>query len=174
MHVYTTENQNSFSIFDENLEKFNNQIIEKLEKDLDKFGFNVVIASIHKIYTFYNQQINKKDWGSNFYENYINILKVINPILPHFSNECLEQLKQKVDEIKWPKINKKYLKEEIFNIVTQVNGKKRKVFSVSKPFDKDTLIKNIKNDPQIKKYLDQKEIIKTIYVENKLINFIIQ
>jgi len=168
------ENQNSFSIFDENLEKFNNQIIEKLEKDLDKFGFNVVIASIHKIYTFYNQQINKKDWGSNFYENYINILKVINPILPHFSNECLEQLKQKVDEIKWPKINKKYLKEEIFNIVTQVNGKKRKVFSVSKPFDKDTLIKNIKNDPQIKKYLDQKEIIKTIYVENKLINFIIK
>ena len=168
------ENQNSFSIFDENLEKFNNQIIEKLEKDLDKFGFNVVIASIHKIYTFYNQQINKKDWGSNFYENYINILKVINPILPHFSNECLEQLKQKVAEIKWPKINKKYLKEEIFNIVTQVNGKKRKVFSVSKPFDKDTLIKNIKNDPQIKKYLDQKEIIKTIYVENKLINFIIK
>ena len=93
------ENQNKFSIFDEDLEKFNNQIIEKLEKDLDRFGFNVVIASIHKIYTFYSQQTNKKDWGSNFYENYTNILKVINPILPHVSNECLEKLKQKVSEI---------------------------------------------------------------------------
>ena len=147
---------------------------KKLEKDLDRFGFNVVIASIHKIYTFYSQQTNKKNWGSNFYENYINILKVINPILPHFSNECLEKLKQKISEIKWPKINKKYLKEEIVNIVTQVNGKKRKVFPVSKVLDKETLVKDIKNDPQIKKYLDNKEIIKTIYVENKLINFIIK
>ncbi len=168
------ENQSKFSVFDENLEKFNNQIIEKLEKDLDRFGFNVVIASIHKIYSFYTQQTNKKNWGSNFYENYINILKVINPILPHFSNECLEKLKQKVSEIKWPKINKKYLEEEVVNIVTQVNGKKRKVFSMSKALDKETLIKDIKNDPQIKKYLDNKEIIKTIYVENKLINFIIK
>jgi leucyl-tRNA synthetase len=168
------ENQNKFSFFDENLEKFNNQIIEKLEKDLDRFGFNVVIASIHKIYTFYSQQTNKKDWGSNFYENYTNILKVINPILPHFSNECLEKLKQKVSEITWPKVNKKYLEEEVVNIVTQVNGRKRKVFPVSKALDKDTLVKDIKNDPQIKKYLDNKEIIKTIYVENKLINFIIK
>ncbi len=169
-----SENKKNFSTFDENLEKFNNQIIEKLEKDLDRFGFNVVIASLHKIYTYYNQQINKKDWGSNFFENYTDILKVINPILPHFSSECLEKLNQKVDEIKWPKINKKYLEEEIFNIVTQINGKKRKVFSVSKTLDRETLVKDIKNDPQIKKYLDNKEIIKTIYVENKLINFIIK
>ncbi len=168
------ENKKNFSIFDENLEKFNNQTIKKLEKDLDRFGFNVVIASIHKIYAFYSQQINKKDWGSNFYKNYINILKVINPILPHFSNECLDKLNQKVDGVEWPKINEKYLENEIFNIVTQINGKKRKVFSVSKTLDKDTMVKDIKNDPQIKKHLDNKEIIKTIYVENKLINFIIK
>ena len=36
------------------------------------------------------------------------------------------------------------------------------------------MVKDIKNDPQIKKHLDNKEIIKTIYVENKLINFIIK
>ena len=168
------ENKKNFSSFDENLEKFNNQIIAKLEKDLDRFGFNVAIASLHKIYTFYNKQIGKKDWGSNFFENYTNILKIINPILPHFSNECLEKLNQNIDEIHWPKINKKYLNEEILNIVTQVNGKKRKVFSVNKTLDKETLVKDIKNDPQIKKYLNNKEIIKTIYVENKLINFIIK
>ena len=168
-----SKNQNKFSQFDEDLEKFNNQVIEKMSKDLDRFGFNVVIASIHKIYTFYNQQTNKKDWGKNFYKNYTDILKVINPIIPHFSNECLDRLKQKTDEIKWPTINKIYLEEEIINIVTQINGKKRKVFSVSKTINKETLLKNIKNDPQIKKYLDNKEIIKTIYVENKLINFII-
>jgi len=168
------ENQDKFSLFDEDLEKFNNQIIQKFEKDLDRFGFNVVIASIHKIYTFYNKHINKKDWGTNFYKNYINILKVINPIIPHFSNECLKKLDQKIDEIKWPVIDKRYLREENFNIVIQINGKKRKVFSMSEAIDKETLTENIKKDPQMKKYIDNKQIIKTIYVENKLINFIIK
>ena len=36
------------------------------------------------------------------------------------------------------------------------------------------IVKNIKNDEQIKKFLDKKEILKTIYIENKLINFIIK
>ena len=168
------KNKNKFSTFDENLEKFNNQIIEKIEKDLERFGFNVVIASIYKIYTFYIKQTNKEDWGVNFYKNYINLLKVINPVMPHFSSECLEKLEQKVDKINWPKIDEKYLKEEIFNIVTQINGKKRKVFSMNKTLDQETLEENIRNDPQMKKYLDKKQIIKTIYVENKLINFIIK
>ena len=69
---------------------------------------------------------------------------------------------------------KKYLQEEIINIVTQINGKKRKVFSFDKKIDKETLIEKIKNNDQIKKYIDNKKIIKTIYIENKLINFIIK
>ncbi len=167
-------NLKKFEKFDENLEKFTNQIIDKINKDLDRFGFNVVIASIHKIYSYFNQQTNKDNWGSNFHKNYINILKVINPIVPHFSNECLEKLKQPTDNINWPELNNKYLKQDTFNIVTQVNGKKRKVFSFDSSMDKETLIKNIKKDEQILKYIENKEIIKTIYVENKLINFIIK
>ena len=120
-----------------------------------------------------NQQTNKDDWGNNFYKNYVNILKAINPIIPHFSNECLEKLKCTTKNMKWPEIDQKYLTQEIFNIVTQINGKKRKVFTINKPIDKETLIKNIQNDEQIKKYLVNKQIIRTIYIENKLINFII-
>ena len=166
-------NKKKFSNFDNELEKFTNQIIKKLSDDLDRFGFNVTIASIHKIHSFLNQHTNKEDWGSNFHKNYINILKVINPIIPHFSNECLEKLKISTEAIEWPEVDQKYLEQEIFNIVTQINGKKRKVFSISKSVDKKTLIENIKKDEQIKKYLDNKQIIKTIYIENKLINFII-
>ena len=167
-------NKKEFSNFDENLEQFSNQIIDKINRDLEKFGFNVVIASIHKIYTFLNQQINKDEWGNNFYENYIKILKIINPIIPHFSNECLEKLKVSLNDLRWPEINQKYLEQDSFNVVTQVNGKKRKVFSFKAPIDKENLINTIKNDKQIKKFVDNKEIIKTIYIEKKLINFIIK
>ena len=167
-------NKKKPSKFDQDLEKFTNQIIKKFTDDLNRFGFNVVIASIYKIYTFYNKQTNKTDWGSNFEKNYINILKIINPIIPHFSNECLEKFNCPINDIRWPSIDEKFLEEETFQIVTQINGKKRKVFSMNKSVDKETLIENIKNDEQIKKYLDNKIIIKTIYIENKLINFIIK
>ena len=167
-------NKRVFKKFDDNLEKFSNQIIKKVGDDLSRFGFNVVVASIYKIYTFYNKQIDKDDWGSNFNKNYVNILKIINPIIPHFSSECLEKLNHSVMDIQWPTTYKKYLEEETFQIVTQVNGKKRKVFSINRSIDKEKIINDIKNDDQIKKYLDNKKIIKTIYIENKLINFIIK
>ena len=166
-------NKKKFSKFDEELEKFTNQVIEKFNHDLERFRFNVVIASIHKIHSFYNSQINKDDWGSNFYKNYLNILKIISPVMPHFSSECMEKLKYDENNMQWPNIDKKYLEEKTFNIVTQINGKKRKVFSIGNIMNKDKLIEEIKNDDQIKKYLDNKKIIKTIYIENKLINFII-
>ena len=93
--------------------------------------------------------------------------------MPHFSSECIEKLKYDENNMQWPNIDKKYLEEKTFNIVTQINGKKRKVFSIGNIMNKDKLIEKIKNDDQIKKYLDNKKIIKTIYIENKLINFII-
>ena len=167
-------NKKVFKKFDDNLEKFSNQIIKKVGDDLSKFSFNVVVASVYKIYTFYNKQIDKDDWGSNFNKNYVNILKIINPIIPHFSSECLEKLNHSVMDMQWPTTYKKYLEEETFQIVTQVNGKKRKVFSINRSVDKEKIINDIKNDDQIKKYLDNKKIIKTIYIENKLINFIIK
>ena len=103
-----------------------------------------------------------------------NIVKVLNPIIPHFSSECLEQLKQPLQDIQWPQIEQKFLEKEVFNVVAQINGKKRKVFSINKSINKETLIKNIQKDEQIKKYLENKVLIKTIYIENKLINFIIK
>ena len=103
----------------------------------------------------------------------MNIPKTINHINPQCSNECSEKSNISTENLEWTTIDKKYLEQEIFNIVTQINGKKRKVFSINKSVDEKTLIENIKKDEQIKKYLDNKEIIKTIYIEKKLINFII-
>ena len=162
------------STFNEDIEKFTNQIIEKINNDIDRFALNVVIASLHKIYTFINKHTNQDDWGENFTENYCNILRVINPIIPHFSNECLHKLNQNINEIKWPEVNPKYIETVSTNIVVQINGKKKKVFSFENKLDEDSLINTIKKDNQIKKLIDNQEIIKTIYVKNKIINFIIK
>ena len=95
------------------------------------------------------------------------------PVLPHLANECLEQLKFN-KEVQWPEIDKKYLSEEFNEIVIQVNGKKRGIISVKKEIDEAKIINQIKTEKIIEKYLINGKLIKTIYVKDRLINYIIK
>ena len=52
-------------------------------------------------------------------KNYIEILKIMSPIVPHFANECLEDLSEK-SEVSWPKVNEKYLIKEASGLVGDI------------------------------------------------------
>ena len=97
----------------------------------------------------------------------------MNPVMPHFASECIAEI-QKEDVSKWPKVNKDILEKESLEIVVQLNGKKRGLVSCDKNIDEKQLINMVKSDNQYKKYFDDKTIIKTIYVKNRLINFILK
>ena len=154
------------------IEKFTNQIIDKITKSLNNFHYNVIIASLHEIYNFLNKYVVKINNKKKFLENYIKILQVIFPVLPHFSSECLEDLKFK-QEIKWPEINEKFLNDEKITIVIQINGKKRDICVSNVSLNEEEVIKIVKNNTKLNKFLENKKIKKTIYIENKLINLII-
>ena len=94
------------------------------------------------------------------------------PVIPHFSNECLELLKDE-REIKWPKIDEKFLIEENINFVVQINGKKRGLIKVNRDISEDDIIKLVKENNEINKYIKNQELKKKIFVPNKLINIII-
>ena len=64
--------------------------------------------------------------------------------------------------------------EETNEIVIQVNGKKRNTISVKKDMNEKEIINQIEDEKLINKYLDSGELIKTIYVKNRLINYIIK
>ena len=68
----------------------------------------------------------------------------------------------------------KYLKTKIHNIVVQINGKKRGLISSEKNLDEKELIEEIKQKEDLKKFLADKEIIKSIFIKNKLINLILK
>ena len=95
------------------------------------------------------------------------------PVVPHLANECLEKLEFSKETL-WPEVDKKYLSEEFNEIVIQVNGKKRGLISVKKEIDEAKIINQIKTEKIIEKYLNNGKLIKTIYVKNRLINYIIK
>ena len=98
----------------------------------------------------------------------------MNPVIPHITNECLKEISNSdYDKINWPKINVEYLKTKSYNVVIQLNGKKRGLIKINKEMDEEELKNEINKAKIIEKYIQGKIISKTIYVKNKLINYII-
>ena len=153
-------------------EIFTNQIIYKITKNLENFHYNVIIANMHEIYNYLNKIITNVNDKDRFIKNYKKILISITPVVPHLANECLEQLEAN-NELSWPEIKEEYLTVKSLNIVVQINGKKRDLLSIDKSLQKDDILKLLSKNEKINKFINNKEIKKTIYVKDKLINLII-
>ena len=106
-------------------------------------------------------------------QNYVKILKIMTPIIPHFALECLHDIGEK-SFYNWPQVEKKYLEKDIINLVFQINGKKRGIINCVKEIDEKKLIDDIKNNDLYKKHFEDKKIIRSIYVKNRIINLIVQ
>ena len=77
-------------------------------------------------------------------------------------------------KIQWLKLKKEYLIKEEKIIVIQINGKKRNTITIKDDIDEKELIDKIKEMKLADKYIKNVEILKTIYVKNKLINIIVE
>ena len=156
----------------EEIEKFTNQMIAKITSNLEKFNYNVIIANMYETYNFLTNYIKLNKNLKNLEKNYVKILLCFSPVIPHFANECLEDIGFK-DNFKWPEFNEALLEEEKINIVIQINGKKRSVLNTNKGLEQEDLIEITKKDKNISKYLDNKKINKIIFIKNKLVNILI-
>jgi leucyl-tRNA synthetase len=116
-----------------------------------------------------NQPLKKDD----LLTNYKKILFLMMPLIPHFSSECLEDLKIN-SKIEWPVADKKFLISEDTNIVIQINGKKRSIINCKKGITEKSLMKIVKEDVKINKFLNNKKDIKSIFIKGKLLNLIIK
>ena len=108
---------------DKNLHKITNIFIKNVSDNLNNFSYNKIIANLHETYNQLLLESEKEYTKESIIENYQKILIVMMPIIPHFSNECLEDIG--LSEIKeWPDVNKDLLIEKNTNYVIQINGKK--------------------------------------------------
>ncbi len=153
------------------LEKYTNKFLKKVTDNLENFSYNKIIANLHEMYTFLNKQIDKPYTKKTLLQNYQKILIAMTPVIPHFANECLELLN--VKNFSWSDYDKSLLKEDIINIVIQINGKKRGLIKTKPNLSEEKLFEIIKNDETLTKYIDQKNVKRKIYIQDKLMNIII-
>ena len=156
---------------DNEIEKYTNKFLKKITDNLENFSYNKIIANLHEMYSFLSKQINKNYKKSTLVENYQKILIAMTPVIPHFSNECLVMMGSK--ETAWPSYDQSLLKENIVNIVIQINGKKRGLIKTQPNISEENLLNKINGDEMLFKYLDKKNIKRKIFIKDKLMNIII-
>jgi leucyl-tRNA synthetase len=154
------------------LEKISNQFVKNVTNNINSFSYNKIIANFHEMYSSLNRIVLDKIEKKKLIENYKKILIAMNPVIPHFSNECLELFYQK-EEIKWPKINEEILVENNKNFVVQINGKTRGIIEAKKDITEEDLLIKINQNSKLKNYVESKSIRKKIFIPEKLINIIV-
>ncbi len=157
---------------DNEIEIFTNQLIDKINYNLERFNYNVIIANLYEAYNFFVQKLSNNIKNKNLFDNYTKFLSVISPVIPHFASECLEDLKLNPFQ-KWPEIDKNLIKNDIVEYVIQINGKKKGTIKCIKDLNQDELIKEIMTNQNTKKIIENKKINKCFFVKNRLINILI-
>jgi len=100
-------------------------------------------------------------------------MRLLMPFTPHIAAECLENLGAS-NVYKWPKLEIEILNDQKANIVIQINGKTRNVIKLKKDTDKNDVLKIVKENEKIRKFLENKSINKIIFIKNKIVNFVIK
>jgi leucyl-tRNA synthetase len=147
-----------------------NNYVNKIDSSINDFRFNVSVAHFYEVYKFFRDNLEKNISNKIIKENMIKIMKLMIPFTPHLAHECLE-LHKCENTNTWPKIEKN-IAEEI-KLAVQVNGKTRDIINIKKNLSEEEIAQIINKDSKAKKYIENKKITKTIFVKNKIINYII-
>ena len=150
-------------------------LVKEISECVQKFQMNVAVAKLYTFLNLINDEVEKLEIDKNSLTDvFKKYLIIISAFIPYVANECWEQITKKNDLVtqEWPKFNNESLKKDEFNVVIQINGKKRAIInaindeSVDDIFSKSLAIKNIKV------ILEEKTIIKKIFIKNKLLNIV--
>ena len=159
----------------EDLERFTSLFIEKVTLNLEKFRYNVIVANFYEMYNFLSKEIEKPLDSLLLKKNYLKILKIMTPLIPHFTSECLSQIStDPIKEINWPSSDKSLLEPKTVNIVIQINGKKKEVLKLKNNISEDETMKIILKNDKLKSLFNEKKIAKKIFIPNRLINLIVK
>jgi len=153
----------------ETLQKNLHKLIKKVTSDIEIFHFNTAVAGMMEFVNFAMKNGIDK-------ESKKILVQLIAPMAPHLAEECWEQLGQKysVVDSEWPKFDAALVVDNTVKIGVQVNGKVRGEIEIAKDASQKEAIAAAKSNPNVSKYLEEREIIKEIYVPGRIVGFVVK
>lgn len=144
--------------------------IKKVSDDIESMKFNTAIAAMM---TLLNEIYNV---GSITKKEFRDLLIILNPFAPHVTEELYQMIgcEGVLDEQEWVTYDEALCKDDTIEIVCQINGKVKSKLTIPTDAAKDDVIALAKADEAIVKATEGKNIVKEIYVPNKLVNLVVK
>ena len=152
----------------DDLTKLCHKTIKAVTDDLARFSFNTAISRIMELVNAMYTMGTTKDVV-------LTSVLLLAPLAPFMSDHIWSSLGESgsVHTQDWPVFDDRYVQDDVITLVCQVNGKVREKLSVAIDSDQESVELVAKSSEKIQSYLDSGTLRKTIFVPNKLINFVV-
>lgn len=152
------------------LNKAYNVFVNNVTKNLEDYKFNVAISNMM---VYINACYKDKHLYLPHAKKFLIVLSCFAPFLAEYLYQHVTMKTSSVAEENWPSADKTSLKSETISLPIQVNGKVRSVIVIKEGLSEDKIVSLAKKDIKIIKFIENKKIKKTIFVKNKILNFIV-
>ena len=144
--------------------------IKKVSSDIEEQKFNTAIAALM---TFMNEVGREKKIGK---EQLLSFVKLLNPFAPHIAEEIYQAQggEGSLQLASWPEHDEAKTVDESIEIGVQVNGKLRATVTIPTNCEKEEALALAKADEKVQAALDGKNLVKEIYVPNKIVNLVVK
>jgi len=157
--------------------RITHQTVKKVTADMEGLRFNTMIAALME---FTNYMIKVKETGavadSAWRGSVDTLILLLAPTAPHLAEELWQRREHEysIHNQSWPQWDEALTKDEEVTLVVQVNGKLRARITVSASIAEAEARQLALESSKVKAYLEGKEIIKVIYVPQRLINLVVK
>ena len=147
-----------------------NQTIKKIGEDIENLHFNTAVSQL-MIYCNHMQKC--ESFSRELVEE---LIIIIAPFVPHLSEELWSILgnKNSVSYQNWPSYDESLIQLDNVTIAVQVNGKLRANIEVPKDSKEEDVISEALSLENVEKFTSLGSVVKTIYVQNRLLNFVVK
>ncbi|MDP7653350.1 MAG: leucine--tRNA ligase, partial [Candidatus Marinimicrobia bacterium] len=154
---------------DNDLTRLIHQTIKKVTDDIETLRFNTAISQLMILVN----EIKERD---KYPKTAVELLVLImSPFTPHMCEELWEKLgnDNTLTFCDWPDYSEKLAKEELITIAVQINGKRRAEIEVAPGIDEESALALALEHENVKKYVDENEIKKTVLVKDRLLSIVV-
>lgn len=152
------------------LETKMHQTIKKVNQDYEHMKFNTAIAAMMSLVNeFYKRnQVTREEFST--------LLLLLNPVAPHITEEMWEQNRYggHIYQHSWPTYEEAKTVESTLELPVQINGKVKANILVALDEAQDSAVSKAMSHPVLIPLFEGKNIVKTIYVPGKILNFVVK
>lgn len=146
------------------------KLIKKVSTDIEVFSYN---TSVSAFMVCTNELTQQKCRNLRILRTLVTVLA---PFAPHIAEELWEQTggKGSVCDTEWPTWNEDNLVEDEVQMPVSFNGKARFQINLPATASKEAIIEAAMSDERSQKYLEDKQVVKTIVVPGRIINIVVK